>query len=48
MSLARDVIAASSGYVAEFTSWPLFFAISSALALPPLLLLWYMVRKKVL
>lgn len=48
MSLARDVISSSSGYVAELTSWPLFFAISSALVLPPLVLLWYMVRKRVL
>ncbi len=48
MSLARDIIAASSGYVAAIVNWPAFFAISSSLVIPPLILLWYMIHKKII
>lgn len=43
---ARDVFAASSGKVLELTSWPLFFTISTALALPAIGLCWYLYKKR--
>lgn len=48
MSLSRDVISSTSGLVVAAVSWPEFFAVSSALVIPPLLLLWYMSCKKVI
>lgn len=43
---ARDVFASTSGKVLELTSWPVFFAISTALALPAILLCWYLYKKR--
>lgn len=43
---ARDVFAASSGKVLELTSWPVFFTISTALALPAIGLCWYLYKKR--
>ncbi len=40
MALSRDVLAASSGYVAEGMDWVTFFLVCTALALPALLLLY--------
>lgn len=34
MSLARDVFSATSGLLAEFTSWPVFFMIAAAFSIP--------------
>ncbi len=48
MSLGRDVISSSSGYVAEHLSWPIFFLFASALVLPALGLLWYMIKNKLI
>ncbi len=45
MSLARDVFAASSGFLAENISWPLFFIITTLMALPGLLILVYLIKK---
>jgi len=44
MSITRDVVASSSGYVAGHLSWPNFFLCSALLVLPALILLWYMIR----
>ena len=44
MSLARDVFAASSGYVKEMTSWPVFFLIVTVMIIPGLVLLWILMR----
>jgi len=44
MSLARDVFAASSGYVKEITSWPVFFLIVTIMIIPGLILLWLLMR----
>lgn len=44
MSLARDVFSASSGYMKEATSWPVFFFITTVMMIPGLLLLWYLMR----
>lgn len=43
---ARDVFASTSGKVLEMTSWPVFFVISTALALPAVLLCWYLYKKR--
>ena len=48
MSLGRDVISSSSGYVAEHLSWPSFFLFASLLVLPALGLLWYMIKNKLI
>lgn len=48
MSLTRDVVASTSGYVADMVSWSVFFLISALLALPMLFLLLYMIRKKII
>ena len=48
MSLGRDVISSTSGYVAEYLSWPFFFLFASALVLPALGLLWYMIKNKLI
>jgi MFS transporter, PAT family, beta-lactamase induction signal transducer AmpG len=39
MALARDLLAAQSGFVADAVSWSLFFCISALLAVPGLVLL---------
>lgn len=44
MSLARDVFAASSGYMKEIISWPAFFLITTLMMIPGLALLWILMR----
>ena len=44
MSFARDVFAATSGYMAELVSWPVFFLITSFMVVPGLVLLWYLMK----
>jgi PAT family beta-lactamase induction signal transducer AmpG len=39
-ALGGIAIAPTSGFVAEIAGWPLFFLISTALAIPGLILLW--------
>ena len=46
MSLPRDIFASTSGMLADQVSWGLFFFISSLLVLPGLILLFYMIKKK--
>lgn len=46
MSLARDVFAATSGFLALAVSWQIFFTISAVMVIPPLILLAYMVKIK--
>ena len=48
MSLARDVFAATSGFLAAVVSWQTFFWLTSFMVLPSLLLLIYMVKTKVI
>lgn len=48
MSLPRDVFASTSGYLADKVSWPTFFTISSVMTIPALILLWFMIKKKVI
>lgn len=46
MSLPRDIFASTSGILADQVSWGLFFFISSLLVLPGLILLVYMIKKR--
>ena len=46
MSLPRDIFASTSGILADQVSWGLFFLVSSLLVLPGLILLVYMIKKK--
>ncbi|MDD4555951.1 MAG: MFS transporter [Alphaproteobacteria bacterium] len=45
MTLLRDVVAASSGFLAVAVSWPVFFIITSLLALPALFLLPFLDKR---
>lgn len=46
MSLPRDIFASTSGILADQVSWGLFFFVSSLLVLPGLILLVYMIKKR--
>lgn len=48
MSLARDVFAATSGFVVTALSWPMFFILTSFMSLPALVILGYLIRKRTL
>lgn len=48
MSLARDIFAATSGFLAAAVSWPVFFWLTSFMVVPSLLLLVYMIKAKVI
>lgn len=48
MSLARDIFAATSGFLAAAVSWPDFFWLTSFMVVPSLLLLVYMIKAKVI
>jgi PAT family beta-lactamase induction signal transducer AmpG len=41
-AVGRTYLSATAGYVAIFSGWPLFFIISSATAIPSMLLLWWL------
>ena len=45
MAFARDVLSASSGWLADQVDWVAFFLISTALAVPGLVLLMWMMRR---
>lgn len=45
-AFARDVLSSSSGMAAEFLGWVGFFLFSSAIAVPGLLLLFWLIRRQ--
>lgn len=45
MSFARDVFAATSGFLADRVSWDVFFFITALMVIPGLVLLIYLMRK---
>lgn len=45
MSLLRDIVSSSSGYLLTVTDWSMFFIITTLMALPGLLLIPYIGRK---
>ncbi len=46
MGAARDLFAATSGFVAAAVSWQWFFILTTLMAVPGMLLLWYLIRVK--
>jgi len=44
-AVGRTYLSSSSGYIAEWTGWPLFFAISALTAIPSLILLAYLQKR---
>jgi len=46
MSLARDVFAATSGFVVTAVSWSAFFTLTSLMSVPALLILLFLVRHR--
>ncbi len=43
---SRDVLASTSGWFVDQTSWPVFFMFSAFLTVPGMLLCWYLYKKK--
>ena len=48
MSLPRDLVAATSGYMAEAVGWDWFFVLTSLMVIPGLALLWILNKKGVI
>ena len=46
MSLARDIFAATSGFVADAVSWPVFFILTALMSVPALVILLYLVHRR--
>lgn len=46
MSLARDVFAATSGFLAGTVSWAVFFVITALMSIPGLLILFCLIRRQ--
>lgn len=46
MSLARDIFAATSGFVADAVSWPVFFILTALMSVPGLVILLYLMHKR--
>jgi MFS transporter, PAT family, beta-lactamase induction signal transducer AmpG len=44
MAVGRTLLSSGSGWLAQQMSWPAFFTISAALAIPGLLLLFWLMR----
>jgi hypothetical protein len=44
MSLSRDLISSTSGFVLEITNWEIFFIITSLMSIPSLFLIKYCVK----
>ena len=43
-AVGRTYLSSGAGYLAEWTGWPMFFAISTLTAIPSLALLWWLQR----
>ena len=48
MGAARDLFAASSGYVAQILSWQNFFIVTTLMSLPGMIILYYLIKVKVI
>lgn len=46
MGASRDIFSSTSGVVAEFLGWKLFFIISALMSLPSLIIIWFCVKDK--
>lgn len=45
MALPRDMLSSASGWLADHTTWPVFFTITAVLSLPGLVVLWFLNRR---
>lgn len=45
MSLSRDIFSSTSGLLAQYVSWNVFFIISGCLSLPSLIIVWFCLKK---
>ena len=45
MALPRDLLSSTSGWLADHTTWPVFFTITAVLSLPGLIVLGFLNRK---
>ena len=45
MALPRDMLSSASGWLADHTTWPVFFTITAVLSLPGLIVLWFLNRR---
>ncbi|MBR1777190.1 MAG: AmpG family muropeptide MFS transporter [Alphaproteobacteria bacterium] len=45
MALPRDMLSSMSGWLADHTTWPVFFMITASLCLPGLIVLWFLNRR---
>ncbi len=46
MGIARDLFAATSGFVANILSWQTFFLITTLMSLPGMIILYYLIKTK--
>lgn len=46
MSISRDIFSASSGVVAQFLGWKMFFVISALMSLPSIFIILFVLKKK--
>ncbi len=44
MGVSRDIFSSTSGMVASFLGWKLFFVVSALISLPSLLIIWFFVK----
>mgnify|MGYP001214741301 CR=1 FL=1 len=47
MAVARTFLSSPAGFMAEATSWTMFFVITTVAALPGLVLLWWLIRENI-
>ena len=45
ISLSRDIFASTSGILAQYVSWKIFFIFSGFLSLPSLIIVWFCIKK---
>ena len=47
MAVARTFLSSPAGFLADSTSWVVFFLITTIAALPGLVLLWWLMQRKI-
>jgi len=47
MSVARTFLSSPAGFLADSTSWVIFFVVTTIAALPGLIILWWLIRRNV-
>ena len=47
MAVARTFLSSPAGFLADSTSWVIFFVVTTIAALPGLILLWWLIRRNI-